>query len=67
MNKNDIPDNSSGRGLGMDGNEFCGWYGDDDEERLAFNGDLYLCMEGLSLFLIFNVDFVPGPALASTT
>ena len=37
------------------------------EDLLDLSGDLYLCMEGLSLFLIFRVDFVPGPARASTT
>ena len=37
------------------------------DDLLDLSGDLYLCMEGLSLFLILRVDFVPGPALASTT
>ena len=46
---------------------WCDVTDDDDDERLAFNGDLYFCMEGLSLFLILSVDFVPGPARASTT
>ena len=37
------------------------------EDLLVLSGDLYLCMEGLNLFLIFRVDLVPGPARASTT
>jgi len=40
---------------------------DDDDFSLAFKGDLYFCMVGDSLFFIFSVDFVPGPARASTT
>lgn len=54
-----LPDSSSGLGLGMD-LKVC-------EDLLDLSGDLYLCKEGLSLFLIFRVDFVPGPARASTT